>query len=332
MDLSTTYLGLKLAHPLIPGSSPLTMELDGIKRLEDAGAPAIVMHSLFEEQIVGDQIRIRETVDVHEGTSAEASSFLPSPEEFRLGPEEYLELVGKAKKAVRVPVIASLNGTTPGGWLDYAKKLEQAGADALELNTYDVAADPKDTPQAIEQRIIEMARSIKKLARIPVAVKLSPFYTSIANFAKKLDEADIDGLVLFNRFYQPDIDVENLEVTRSLELSNSSELLLRLRALAILSGKVQASLAATGGVHTALDAVKAVMCGAHAVQMVSAILKNGPGVLKKTRLELASWMEKHEYESLRQMQGSMSLTKCPNPKGYERGQYIHILKGWRGER
>jgi dihydroorotate dehydrogenase (fumarate) len=332
MDLSTTYLGLKLTHPLIPGSSPLTMDVDGIKRLEDAGAPAIVMHSLFEEQILGDQIRVRETVDVHEGIAAEAASFLPSPEEFRLGPEEYLELIGKAKKAVKVPVIASLNGTTPGGWLEYAKKLEQAGADALELNTYDVAADPQDTPQTIEQRILEMARSVKKLARIPVAVKLSPFYTSIANFAKRLDDAEVDGLVLFNRFYQADVDVENLEVTRTIQLSDSSELLLRLRALAILSGKVRASLVATGGVHTAVDAVKAVMCGAHAVQIVSSLLKNGPGALKRTRLELASWMERHEYESLRQMQGSMSLAKCPNPKAYERGQYMHVLMGWRGER
>jgi len=332
MDLSTTYLGLKLAHPLVPGSSPLTMELDGFKRLEDAGAPAIVMHSLFEEQILSDQIRIRETVEVHEGITAEAASFLPSPEEFRLGPDEYLELVGKAKKAVKVPVIASLNGTTPGGWLEYAKLLERAGADALELNTYDVAADPKDSPQAIEQRTIEMARSVKKLVRIPVAVKLSPFYTSIAHFAHRLDEADVDGLVLFNRFYQADIDVENLEVTRSLQLSDSSELLLRLRALAILSGKVKASLAATGGVHTAVDAVKAVMCGAHSVQTVSALLKSGPGHLKKLRLEMASWMEKHEYASLGQMQGSMNLAKCPNPKAFERGQYMRVLKGWRGER
>jgi dihydroorotate dehydrogenase (fumarate) len=229
-------------------------------------------------------------------------------------------------------VIASLNGTTPGGWLEYAKLMEQAGADALELNTYDVAADPKDTPQAIEQRTIEMVRSVKKLVRIPVAVKLSPFYTSIANFAHRLDGTEVDGLVLFNRFYQADIDVENLEVVRTIQLSESPELLLRLRALAILSGKVQASLAATGGVHTAVDAIKAVMCGAHAVQTVSAILKNGPGHLKKMRLEMASWMEKHEYASLRQMQGSMNLAKCPNPRAYERGQYMHVLKGWRGDR
>ncbi len=332
MDLSTTWLGLKLAHPLIPGSSPLTHDLDAVKQLEDAGAPAIVMHSLFEEQIVGDQLRVRETVDAHEESFAEAASYLPSPEEFRLGPQEHLEQVGKIKKAVRVPVIASLNGTTPGGWLEYARLMEQAGADALELNTYDVAADPKDTPQAIEQRTIELVRSVKKLVRIPVAVKLSPFYTAIANFAKRLDDAEADGLVLFNRFYQADIDVENLEVVRTLQLSDSSDLLLRLRALAVLSGKVRASLAATGGAHTAVDAVKAVMCGAHAVQMVAAILKNGPGHLRKTRLEMAAWMEKHEYASVGQMRGSMSLEKCPNPKAYERGQYMRVLKGWRGDR
>jgi len=332
MDLSTVYLGLKLAHPVLPGASPLTADMDGVKRLADAGAPAIVMHSLFEEQIVGEQVRARETVEVHEDSSAEAASYLPRSDQYRLGPQEYLEQIRKIKKAAGVPVIASLNGTTPGGWLEYAKLMEKAGADALELNVYEVAADPKDAPQAIEQRTIEMVRSVKRLVKIPVAVKLSPFYTSITHFARRLDEAEVDGIVLFNRFYQPDIDVENLEVTRSLRLSDSSALLLRLRALAILSGRVQASLAATGGVHTAVDVVKAVMSGAHAVQMVSAILKDGPEHLKKVRQELASWVEKHEYESLGQMRGSMSLAKCPDPRAYERGQYAQILQGWRGEK
>ncbi len=332
MDLSTTYLGLKLAHPLLPGSSPLTADLDAVKRVAEAGAAAIVMHSLFEEQITGEQIRARETVEVHEESSAEAGSYLPKPEEYRLGPQEYLEQIGKVKKAVQVPVIASLNGNTPGGWLEYAKLIEKAGADALELNVYEVATDPQDAPQAVEQRTVEMVRSVKKLVRIPVAVKLSPFYTSLPHLARRLDEAEADGLVLFNRFYQADIDVEELEVVRTLRLSDSSDLLLRLRGLAVLSGRVKASLAATGGVHTGVDAVKALMSGAHAVQLVSAILKNGPGHLQKVHKEMASWMEAHDYQSVRQMQGSMNLAKCPNPKVYERAQYIRILQGWRGDR
>jgi dihydroorotate dehydrogenase (fumarate) len=228
-------------------------------------------------------------------------------------------------------VIGSLNGTSRGGWLRYAKLIEEAGADALELNVYTVATDSFDPPQAIERRTLELVRVVRALLRIPLAVKLSPFYTSVPHLAQQLDQAGAQGIVLFNRFYQPDLDVEELEVVRSLRFSDSSELLLRLRWLAILSGRVSASLAVSGGVHTGLDAVKAVMCGAHAVQMVSSLITRGPGHLRIVLDELKAWMETHEYASLAQMQGSMSLLKCPDPKAYERANYVHILQHWRGE-
>jgi dihydroorotate dehydrogenase (fumarate) len=331
MDLSTTYLGLKLPHPLMPGASPMVNDLDTVKKLEDAGAAAIVMHSLFEEQILGEQVAAQDVVEAHTESHAEASTYFPSPRDYALGPDEYLEQIARIKKTVRIPVIGSLNGTSPGGWLRYAKLIEEAGADALELNVYTVAADPFDPPQAIERRTLELVRAAKTLVRIPLAVKLSPFYTSIPHFAQQLDHAGAQGIVLFNRFYQPDLDVEELKVLRSLRYSDSTELLPRLRWLAILSGRVKASLAASGGVHSALDAVKAVMCGAHAVQLVSSLLQRGPGHLSAVLADLATWLEKHEYVSLAQMQGSMSLLKCPNPKAYERANYIHILQHWKGD-
>ncbi|MEE9212288.1 MAG: dihydroorotate dehydrogenase-like protein [Phycisphaeraceae bacterium] len=327
MNLSTTYLGFELPHPLISGASPLTGDLDTVKRLEDAGAAAICMHSLFEEQIVAEQMATHESTDTATESFAEALTYLPSPAQFTLGPEEYLEQVGRIKAAVSVPVIASLNGTTIGGWLDHAKLIEQAGADALELNVYELATDPAETGADLEQRTIDMVRAVRVAVSIPLAVKLSPFYSSLANFAQRLDEAGADGLVLFNRFYQPDIDVEQLELIR-VNLSSSSELLLRLRWLGILSGRVDASLAVTGGVHTAIDVIKAVMTGAHAVQMVSELLANGPDRLRQVRLEVAQWLAEHEYDSLEQMRGSMSLRRCPDPKAYERANYIRILQSW----
>jgi dihydroorotate dehydrogenase (fumarate) len=331
MDLSTTYLGLRLSHPLMPGASPLVDDLSTVRRLEDAGAAAIVMHSLFEEQIVGEQLSSHDLTGAHAGSHFEAASYFPSPEAYALGPGEYLAQIERIKKAVRVPVIASLNGTTRGGWLEYARLMEQAGADALELNVYSVAADPHDPPQMIERRIQEMVRAVKSTVRIPLAVKLSPFFTSLPYLAEQLVSGGAQGLVLFNRFYQPDIDTEQLEVTRSLHLSDSSELLLRLRWLAILSGRVNASLGASGGVHTGLDAIKAIMCGAHAVQLVSALLRKGVDHLRVVRQEMVRWMDEHEYASLAEMQGSMSLKRCPNPKAYERANYMHVLNSWRGE-
>ena len=329
MDLSTTYLGFTLPHPLMPGASPLVDDLDMVRRLEDAGAAAIVMRSLFEEQITREQLGSVHNIMVHENTSAEALSYFPEPDEFALGPERYLEQLRRIKAAVDVPVIASLNGTTPEGWIDYAKQMQEAGADALEINFYHVSTDPTESGADVEQRLLDVVRLVKQAVTVPVAAKLSPFFSSLPHLARQLDALHVDGLVLFNRFYQPDIDPEALEATPRLSLSTSDELLLRIRALATLSGRVRASLAATGGVHTAIDALKAVMAGAHGVQMVAALLHHGPQRLGQTRDELAAWLEEHEYESLRQAQGSMSLERSPDPDAFERGNYMRVLHTWR---
>jgi dihydroorotate dehydrogenase (fumarate) len=329
MDLSTTYMGFDLPHPLVAGASPMVDSLDTVRRLEDAGAALIVMHSLFEEQIVQDELATVRSIEGAEESFPEAVTMFARPD-YALGTDEYLEQIARIKRAVGVPLIASLNGTTQGGWLEYARRIEQAGADGLELNLYELATDFDESGAQVERRALAVVRAVRQSVRLPLAVKLSPFYTCVANFARALDETGIDALVLFNRFYQADIDPEQLEVVRTLRLSDPSELLLRLRWLAILSGRVRASLAATGGVHTALDAVKAVMAGAHAVQMVSALLEGGPARLKTIRADLARWLEEHEYESLRQMQGSMSLVRCNNPKAYERANYIKMLQSWPG--
>lgn len=330
MNLSTTYLGFRLPHPLIPGASPLADELDGVRRLEDAGAPMIVLRSLFEEQLTHEQLAASHGIDEHENAFAEALSYLPSPEGFRFGPGSYVEHVERVKRAVRIPVVASLNGTTPGGWVEYARLLEDAGADALELNLFLVPTDPEESAETIETRLIELVRAVRSHVRMPLAVKLSPFYTSIAHFARRLEAEGVDGLVMFNRFYEPDIDVRDQQVLRTLSLSSSTELLPRLHALAIVSGRTRLSLAVTGGVHTGVDALKAVMCGAQGVQLVSALLKKGPQQLAAARKELERSLEDNEYDSLDQVRGSMSLTRCPDPKAYERVNYMHILQNWRG--
>ena len=332
MDLSTTYLGFKLQNPLMPGASPLVDELDTVKKLEDAGASAIVMHSLFEEQISREQLAHLHDVEMHEESFAEALSYFPRPDEYTLGPERYLEHLRKVKAAVHVPVIASLNGTSPAGWLQYATLMEQAGADALELNIYYLATGARETSAQVEKRTLDAVKVVKESVKIPVAVKLSPYFSSLANFAHQLDELGANGLVLFNRFYQPDIDIEELEVVPRLNLSDSSELLLRLRWLAIISGHVKASLAASGGVHTAPDAIKAVMAGAHAVQIVSELLDKGPRRLKVLREEMGAWLERHEYDSLAQALGSMSHERTPNPQALERANYMKILQSWGKQR
>jgi len=331
MDLSTTYLGLKLPHPFMPGASPMVDDMDVVRRLEDAGAAAIVMHSLFEEQITREQLGTVQAMEIHAGAFAEALSYFPEPEDYRLGPEQYLDQIRKIKSAVKVPVIASLNGVTLGGWLEYAQKIEQAGADALEMNVYYLATKAWEAGSLVERRILEMVHAVKTGVKMPVAVKLSPFFSSLGHFVSELDRLKVDGLVLFNRFYQPDIDPEELEVVPSLHLSDSSELLLRLRWLAILAGRVKAGLAVSGGVHTGLDAVKAVMTGADAVQVVSALLRRGPKHLGVIRQEFTQWMEKHEYESVAQMKGSMSLLKSPDPASFERANYMRILQGFKWE-
>lgn len=329
MDLSVDYLGLSLKHPFIPGASPLSDELDGVKRLEDAGAAAIVLRSLFEEQISQEQMATFQYTDFHRESFAEAASFFPEPAEFRIGPDAYLNHLRKVKQAVKVPVIASLNGTTHSGWLDHARLIEQAGADALELNVYHVASDPAASGQELEKRTVEMVKAIRARAKIPVAVKLSPFYSSLSHFAAMLEAAGASGLVLFNRLFEPTIDIENLAAQRHLQLSDNSELPLRLRWLAILSPQLKCSLAVSGGVHERDDAVRSLMAGAHVVQLVSALLRHGPDRLAKIRGDVARWMEEKEYASLKELRGSMNLASCPDAGAYVRANYMLTLQSWR---
>lgn len=330
MDLQTKYLGFDLPHPFMPGASPLVDDLDTVRRLEDAGAAAIVMHSLFEEQVTREEVDTVWHMEAPAESFGEALSFFPEVDGFSLGPDDYLDRIREIKEVVSCPVIASLNGTTGGGWLRYAALIQEAGADALELNVYELVTHPSRSSEEVEAMTLEMVREVRNAVQIPLAVKLSQFYTALPHFARRLEEHRADGLVLFNRLYQPDIDIEELEVVRSLKLSHSDELLMRLRWLAILRGHVRASLAVTGGVHTVEDAVKALMCGADAVQLVSALLRAGPGRLDELRGELRVWLEEHEYESLGQLKGSMSLQHCPDPNAFERANYVQILQSWKG--
>ncbi len=329
MNLETSYLGLKLPHPIMPGASPMIDNLDTVRRLEDAGSAAIVMHSLFEEQLIRDQ----EAAFQHEAalseSIAEATSFFPNQEDYHLGPDKYLERIRSIKEAVKVPVIASLNGTRIGGWIEQARLIEQAGADALELNLYYIATDPAESGDEVESRTLDVLRAVRNAIKIPVAVKLSPYYSSLAHFATQVDALGAHGLVLFNRFYQPDIDPDNLETVPKLELSNSSELRLRLRWLGILHGNVRCSLACSGGVHRAVDVVKSVMAGADAVQVVSSLLHFGPKHIQTLLDGLKFWMEQHEFESIAQMKGNMSLRHCPDPAAYERANYLKVLQIWK---
>lgn len=330
MNLATTYLGIPLAHPLMPGASPLVDDLDMVRRLEDAGAAAIVMHSLFEEQIAQGQLAAHLGLEASSESSAEATSYFPGASVFALGPESYLEQIRRIRAAVAVPVIASLNGTTAGGWLEYARLMEEAGAHAVELNVYSIPTDPGDDARVVEDRVVEVVRAVRGELRIPFAVKLSPYYSSLPHLVRRIEGAGADGVVLFNRFYQPDIDPERLEVTRTLHLSDPSELLLRVRWLAILSWQTKMTLAASGGVHTSLDAVKVLMAGASAVQTTAALLRGGPSELRRIVDGLATWLEEHEYESVAQLRGSMNHAHCPDPAAYERGNYVRILQGWSG--
>jgi dihydroorotate dehydrogenase (fumarate) len=320
MNLATTYLGLQLPHPLIVGSGPLTNDLDTVRQLEDAGAGALVLRSLYEEEVTGEQMSAFFYSDSYDESSAEAGSYFPDPE-LALGPEEYLEHLRRVKEAVRIPVFASLNGATRRGWISNAQLLEQAGADAIELDLYHPASDIATTAADIEAQLIETVGAVKQSVRIPVAAKLSSMFTAFANFAHCMDAAGVDGLVLFTRFHRLDIDVVDLEVLRWVEPSDSSELQLRLKGAAVLAGRVNASIAIVGGVHTALDVVKATMAGASVTQLVSAILKNGPGYLKTLRADLEAWMAENEWESLNEMRGNMSFQRIPDPTAYERETY-----------
>lgn len=316
MDLSTTYLGMRLPHPLIVGAGPLGDDLDTVRALEDAGAAMLVLHSLCEEEITDEQMRAFAGEGVNE-SFAEAASFAPSPL-VAFGPDEYLNHLRLVKQAVRIPVLASLNGSTHGGWLGCARLLEQAGADGLELHIYHAASDMTTSAGDVEGEALGIVRDIAASVQIPVAVKLAPLLTAFANFAHALDTAGADGLVLFTRFHRVDIDADALEIVRTTPLSDSSELPLRLRGAAALAGRVHASIAVTGGVHTGLDVIKATMAGAHGAQMVSALLRHGPGYLRDVLRDVRTWMEEHEWASLTEMRGNMSLARIPDPAAYER--------------
>jgi dihydroorotate dehydrogenase (fumarate) len=328
IDLTTRYLGLDLTSPIVMSASPLSEDLDAVRRAEDAGVAAIVLHSLFEEQIDIE----RHDLDRHltHGTLsfAEALSYFPDLPGDHRGPEAYLEHVRRAKAAVDVPVIGSLNGVSAGGWIDYARRIEQAGADALELNVYFVPTDPLMSGADVEAMYVDLVRAVRLEVGIPLAVKLPHFLSAIPNMALRLDETGADGLVLFNRFYQPDLDVERLEVVPNLVLSNSGELRLRLRWVAILYGHVRADLAVTGGVHTAEDVVKAMMAGGAVAMMTSALLRHGVEHLAHVRADLGRWMEEHEYGSIREMRGSMSQQSVAEPAAFERANYLRVLRSY----
>ena len=330
MDLSTTYLGMKLRSPLVPSAAqPLTENVDNIQRMEDAGAAAVVMHSLFEEQLTLERRELFDSLTQGTDSFAEALTYFPEPAEFHVGPELYLKNIAKAKAVVKIPIIASLNGSTPGGWVRYAKEIEQAGADALELNIYWIPTDPSLTSIRIEDTYIDILKSVKQQVSIPVSVKLSPFFTNFANMARRLEAGGADGLTLFNRFYQPDIDLEHLEVTPNILLSTPMAMRVPLRWIAILRDQVALSLAATSGIHRATDAIKMLMVGADVTMLCSAILRHGAKHIAVVENEMRTWLEDHEYESVQQLQGSMSQKNCPDPANFERAQYMRAIASYR---
>ena len=326
IDLSTTYLGLHLRTPLVPSASPLSQEIDGIRRLEDSGASAVVLSSLFEEQLRQESFELDDRLSAGTESFAESLTYLPQPSEFHLGPDAYLNHIRKAKEAVSIPIIASLNGATVGGWTDYARQIEQAGADALECNIYALATNPDLSSAEIEQTYLDIVRAVKSVVSIPVAVKLSPFFSNLANMAKRLDALGVDGLVLFNRFYQPDIDLEELELKPNVLLSTPQALRLPLTWIGILYARVRASLAATSGIHGPEDVIKLLMVGANVTMLCSTLLRNGMSHLRDIEHGVYEWMERREYESVRQMQGSMSQLRCPDPGAFERAQYMRAVK------
>ena len=329
MDLSTTYLGLKLKNPIVPSASPLSHSLDSMKRLEDAGASAIVMYSLFEEQITHEASELEHYLSYGKETFAEALTYFPEAKEYNLGPDEYVNHLRKTKESLNIPVIGSLNGISSGGWINYAKKIEEAGADAIELNVYYIPTDPALTAQDVEDRYLEVLSAVKTTVKIPVAMKLSPFFSSMANMAQRLDQAGAAGLVLFNRFYQPDIDLETLEITPSVILSTPQAMRLPMRWVAILYGRIKASLAATSGIHTAEDVLKMLMAGADVTMMASSLLKHGPQRITEVLAQMDQWMLEHEYISVAQMKGSMSQRSVADPAAYERANYMKVLQAYK---
>jgi len=331
VDLTTTYLGLKLKNPLVASPSPLSEKVENVKRLEEAGVAAVVMYSLFEEQIIHESLELDYFLNQGTESFAESLTYFPEAGKYTLAPDKYVERVEKTKKAVSIPVIGSLNGVSTGGWIEYARKIQEAGADGLELNLYYLPTDVNLTSSQIEDNSLQLVRDVRAEIKIPLAVKLAPFFTALPNFAKRLVEAGADGLVLFNRFYQPDMDLENLEVVPNLVLSNSDELRLPLRWIAILYGKVKADLALTSGVHTPEDAIKALMAGASVAMTTSAILKRGLQAIPQILTGMEAWMTAHEYESVKQMRGSMSQGAVADPAAFERANYMKVLNSFNPE-
>lgn len=327
IDLSTTYLGMKLATPLVASASPLSRDADGVRRLEDAGASAIVLYSLFEEQLRQEEMDLDYHLNAGTESFAESLTYFPQANEFHTGPEGYLKHIRKCKASVKVPIIASLNGSTLGGWTKFAGEIEKAGADAIECNIYSIPTDPSLSAADIEKTYIEIVQAVKATLTIPVAVKLSPFFSNLANMAQRLDRAGADALVLFNRFYQPDINLEDLEIQPNVLLSTPQSLRLPLTWIGILFGRLKANLAATGGVHSAEDVVKLLMVGADVTMLCSSLMRHGINHIRHIERELRDWMEEHEYESVQQMKGSMSQQRCPDPGAFERAQYMRAVKG-----
>jgi dihydroorotate dehydrogenase (fumarate) len=325
MNLSTTYLGLKLRTPLVPSASPLSEDIDAIRQMEDNGAAAVVLYSLFEEQLRHDSAELQQHLEHGTFSSPEALTYFPEPEEFRLGPEEYLKHIASAKAAVHIPVIASLNGSTSGGWTQYAKAIQQAGADALELNIYYIPTELDLSSSQVEQNYLDILKAVKSTVSIPVAVKLSPFFTNFANMAKRLDHAGANGLVLFNRFYQPDIDLESLEVRPNILLSTPMAMRVPLRWIALLYGKLRASFAATSGIHRASDVLKMLMAGADVTMLCSTLIRHGVRQIGVIERDLVAWMEEHEYTSVAQLKGSLSQKNCADPSAFERAQYMRAI-------
>lgn len=332
MDLSTTYLGLRLAHPFMVGASPLVDNLDTVRRLEDGGAAALVLHSLFEEQVTMDtrgEIRRRDPLDQQFAT---ALAHFPAPDQYALSPDGYLEQIRRIKEAVRIPVMASLNGTTNEAWLRIATSMQEAGADAIEINLYDIVSDPDRSSLAVETDLRDLVLDLKRALRIPIALKLSPYFTALGNMARRLDSAGADGLIIFNRFYQPDIDVARMKIAPRLELSTRAELRLRLQWTALLRGRLKASLAITGGVATPTDGVKSVLAGADAVQIVSAVLRHGPAYFHVMREGLARYMDVHDLQSVTDMKGRVSFADVQDPAAFQRANYIRTLQSWHADR
>jgi dihydroorotate dehydrogenase (fumarate) len=329
MDLTVEYLGLNLRTPLVPSASPLSRELDDIKRMEDAGASAIVLHSLFAEQIQCELDVVRHHLIEDVNIYSESLTFFPQQTEFVSGAEEYFNKIRKAKESTKIPIIASLNGAALGGWIDYAKKIQQAGADALELNVYAIPTEMDMDSAEIEQRYLDIVKAVKSSVNLPVSVKLSPFFSNMANMAKRLDLAGVDGMVLFNRFYQPDVNLEDLEIATNINLSTSQDMRLPLRWIAILYDRIKADLAATGGIHSSQDVLKMLAVGASVTMLCSVLFDRGVEIIRDIESELSGWLSDHDYQSVRQLQGSMSQKYCADPAAFERAHYVRAMLSYK---